>query len=148
MSLQLDHTIIPVNDLDSSLEFYSGILGLAPDGDQGPFKVVRVTRNLVLLLAPFGTTGNAHYAFSMTDAEFDAIWARVRSAGIEYGDSFDTVGNMKGPGEAPGARGDCRALYFNDPNRHLIEIFGLSVERIAVDNYQVGGKPRLEMPSP
>jgi hypothetical protein len=32
------------------------------------------------------------------------------------------VGNMQGPGEEDGARGAGQAVYFFDPNQHLIEI--------------------------
>ncbi len=46
----------------------------------------------------------------------------MKAAGIPYGDSFHAVGNMKGPGVEPGSRGDGEAVYFFDPNQHLIEI--------------------------
>ena len=84
--------------------------------------MLRVSPELVLLLAPSESPRSGHFAFSMTAAEFDAVWARLRSAGIPYGDSFDAVDNMKDPGRQPGARGDARALYFYDPSHHLIEI--------------------------
>ena len=58
----------------------------------------------------------------MTRAEFDAVFRRVREAGIAYGDSFHGVGNMCGPGDEGGARGPGKALYFFDPSKHLIEI--------------------------
>jgi catechol 2,3-dioxygenase-like lactoylglutathione lyase family enzyme len=52
----------------------------------------------------------------------DAAFDRVKAAGIPYGDSFHAVGNMQGPGDEEGSRGAGRAVYFFDPNRHLIEI--------------------------
>ena len=58
----------------------------------------------------------------MSRAEFDATFARIKAAGIPYGDSFHDVGNMQGPGREAGARGDGPTLYFFDPNQHLIEI--------------------------
>jgi len=58
----------------------------------------------------------------MTGAEFDATFARIKAAGIEYGDSFHAVGNMRGPGEEGGAEGMGAALYFFDPSKHRIEI--------------------------
>ena len=61
-------------------------------------------------------------AFSMTCAEFDDVFRRVHAAGIEYGDSFHSVGNMRGPGAEGGARGPGKALYLFDPSKHLIEI--------------------------
>src|SRR5579871_167507 len=100
---QLDHIILGSNDRQKSIEFYHGILGFEYEGQREPFSVIRVTPHFVIQLAPWGTKGGEHLAFSMTRAEFDAIFARIRAAGIEYGDSFHTVGNMRGPGEEGGA---------------------------------------------
>jgi catechol 2,3-dioxygenase-like lactoylglutathione lyase family enzyme len=63
-----------------------------------------------------------HLAFALPRAEFDDAFARVKAAGIPYGDSFHAVGNMQGPGREAGSRGDGEAVYFFDPNQHLIEI--------------------------
>ena len=120
--MQLDHMIVPVNDLDESVEFYTKIVGLAYEGRREPFAVVRVTPDLTLQLAPWGTRGGQHLAFSLEPHEFDAAFDRVKRSGLPYGDRFDTVGNMKGPGIADGARGDGKAVYFDDPDKHLIEI--------------------------
>jgi len=119
---QLDHIILGTNDVQKSIEFYTGILGLKYDGQRDPFSVIRVTPHFIVQLAPWGTKGGEHLAFSMTRAEFEATFARIRAAGIEYGDSFHAVGNMRGPGEEGGAEGMGKALYFFDPSKHLIEI--------------------------
>ncbi|MGH8201336.1 MAG: hypothetical protein ACREVO_13410 [Steroidobacteraceae bacterium] len=50
------------------------------------------------------------------------MFERVKKAGIGYGDQFDSVGNMKGPGSGAAARGIGKAVYFFDPDKHLIEI--------------------------
>jgi hypothetical protein len=76
----------------------------------------------VIQLAPWGTKGGEHLAFALTRDEFEQVFRRVRAAAIEYGDAFDAVGNMRGPGRADGARGATHSLYFFDPNRHLIEV--------------------------
>ena len=122
MPVQLDHLILAVNDREQSIEFYTRILGFVYEGQREPFAVIRVTPDLVLQLAPWGTKGGEHLAFSMTRAEFDAVFERLRRAAIQYGDSFHTVGNMRGPGAEPGAKGAGQALYFFDPSQHLIEI--------------------------
>ena len=122
MALQLDHLILMVNDLEKSIEFYTKILGLGYEGRREPFSVIRVSTDLVLQLAPWGTKGGEHLAFAMTRAEFDAAFQRVRDDGMEYGDSFHSVGNMQGPGDEAGARGPGKAVYLFDPSRHLIEI--------------------------
>ena len=122
MAIQLDHLILRVNDVAESVAFYTGILGLTHEGERPPFTVLRVTPELTLQLAPWGTEGGEHLAFAMTRAEFDAAFARVREAGIAFGDSYHGVGNGTGPGDEVGSRGEGKALDLFDPSRHLIEI--------------------------
>jgi catechol 2,3-dioxygenase-like lactoylglutathione lyase family enzyme len=121
-AMQLDHMILPVNDRDASVAFFTDVLAFGCEGEDGPFTVIRVNPDLTLQIAPWGTPGGMHLAFAMNRSEFDATFDRVRAAGIEYGDSFHDVGNMRGPGREDGARGPGPTLYFNDPNEHLIEI--------------------------
>ena len=118
----LDHLILHVNDVEESSRFYTEILGLAHEGDRDPFTIVRVTADFTIQLAPWGTKGGEHLAFAMPQPEFEEVFGKVREAGIEFGDSFHSVGNMKGPGEEVGARGPGASLYLFDPNKHLIEI--------------------------
>jgi len=122
MAIQLDHLILHVNDRAASVAFYTRIMGFAYEGEREPFSVIRVTPDLTLQLAPWGTTGGTHLAFAMTRAEFDETFARVRAAGIAFGDSFHAVGNMQGPGDETGSRGPGKAVYVFDPDKHLIEI--------------------------
>ena len=114
--------ILSVNDLEASIAFYTDVLEFGCVGEDGPFTVVRVTPDFTLLLAPWGSPGGEHLAFSMPKAEFDATFSRVRAAGVAYGDSFHDVGNMLGPALENGARGVAPSLYFFDPSKHLIEI--------------------------
>lgn len=118
----LDHLILKVNDLDASVRFYTEVLGFSLEGRDGPFTVIKAGPNCQLQLAPWGTPGMEHYAFAVTPAEFDAIFARIKAAGLGYGPTFDAVGSNTGPGSESGARGFGPTLYFNDPNQHLIEI--------------------------
>lgn len=118
----LDHLILQVNDLSESVRFYTELLGLTDEGRREPFAVVRVTSDFIIQLAPWGTKGGEHLAFAMPRAEFDEVFRKVREGEVPFGDSFESVGNMKGPGDATGARGPGASLYFFDPNKHLIEI--------------------------
>ena len=122
MAIQLDHLILHVNDRAASVAFYTRIMGFAYEGEREPFAVIRVSPDLTLQLAPWGTKGGTHLAFAMTRAEFDDVFARVRAAGIAFGDSFHAVGNMQGPGDEAGSRGPGKAVYVFDPDKHLIEI--------------------------
>jgi catechol 2,3-dioxygenase-like lactoylglutathione lyase family enzyme len=119
---QLDHLILSVNDRQGSVEFYTRVLGVTYEGEREPFSVLRVTPDLMLQLAPWGTKGGEHLAFAMTRAEFEDVFRRVRDAGIEDGDSFHSVGNKRGPGDEAGAKGPGKAVYFVGPSKHLIEI--------------------------
>jgi catechol 2,3-dioxygenase-like lactoylglutathione lyase family enzyme len=59
-----------------------------------------------------------HYAFHVSDAEFDGIYARVQAAGIAYGSGpFDHT-NM----QINSARRGGRAFYFEDLDGHLLEV--------------------------
>lgn len=118
----LDHIILKVNDLQASVTFYTQVLGFVMEGNDGPFTLIRVNPDFQLQLAPFGTPGLEHYAFAMSGNEFDAIFARIKAAGIAYGPSFDSVGSNTGPGKESGAKGVAPTLYFFDPNKHLLEI--------------------------
>lgn len=118
----LDHIILKVNELDASIAFYVDVLGFTAEGTDGPFTVVRAGPDCQLQLAPWGTPGFEHLAFAVSGREFDAIFERIRNAGIPYGPTFDSVGPNAGPGAEDGARRSAPTVYFNDPNRHLIEI--------------------------
>ncbi len=118
----LDHIIVAVNDREASVRFYSKVLGLADEGERGPFIQLRLNPDCAILLAPFGTEGNGHYAFAFSKAEFESAFERIREAGLEYGDAFDQASNMQGPGIADGAHGETHSLYVLDPNRHLVEL--------------------------
>jgi len=122
MPTQLDHIILRVNDRAASIDFYTSILGLRYEGEREPFSVIRVTPELTLQLAPWGTPGGDHLAFAMSRAEFDDVFRRVIDAGLPYGDAFHAVGNMRGPGDEAGSRGPGKAVYFFDPSKNLIEI--------------------------
>ena len=118
----IDHIILNTNDLAASVDFYTKILGFTLEGEDGPFSVIRVSADFTLQLAPWGTKGNEHYAFAMSQADFDSAFTRIKDNKIPYGDSFHTVGNNSGPGNENGARGPGPTVYMFDPNHHLIEI--------------------------
>ncbi len=118
----IDHIILKVNDLDASVAFYTDVMGFARVGAEGPFTVVRVNADFTIQLAPWGTSGNEHFAFALSRREFDMVFERIVASGMDYGDAFDSVGSKRGPGVETGARGPAPTLYFFDPSHHLIEI--------------------------
>jgi len=120
--IKIDHLILNVNDVGSSIDFYVNVLGFQLEGEDGPFTVIRVNADFTLQLAPWGTAGNEHLAFALSREEFDRVFVLMKERGVPYGDSFHTVGNNLGPGIESGAKGPAPTLYMNDPNNHLIEI--------------------------
>jgi catechol-2,3-dioxygenase len=122
MAAELDHLILAVNERTESIQFYTQIVGLAYEGEREPFSVIRVNAQRILQLAPWGTSGGNHLAFAMSRSEFDEVFGRIREVGIPSGDSFHSVGNMRGPGDEAGARGPGKTVYVFDPSKHLIEL--------------------------
>jgi catechol 2,3-dioxygenase-like lactoylglutathione lyase family enzyme len=118
MAIQLDHLILPVSDIEQSVRFYHRALGFTYE----PVALVRVTPSLVLQLIARAPQVSQHLAFSMTGDEFESAVERLRAAAIPFGDNFDTVGNMKGPGKAHGSRKNGASIYFRDPDGHMLEI--------------------------
>lgn len=121
-SIKLDHTIVNVNDAEETVSFWSKTLGLKSEGTSGPFIVLRISEDLTFLFAPWGTEGGSHFAFSLSESEFESVFNILKEHKIPYGDSFHTVGNQQGPSEEDGAKGLGKTIYFNDPNKHLLEI--------------------------
>src|SRR6266513_2131666 len=93
---RLDHTIVPAKDKIASAGFFAEIFGLTVKPGQGYFAQVQVNDSLTFDFAdepePWGGPGfdprtgqSHHYAFHVSDAEFDAIFTRVKAKGIPYG---------------------------------------------------------------
>lgn len=121
-SIRLDHFILNVNDVDETLSFWCDVLGCKNEGYVEPFTILRITDDLVFNLAPWGTDGGSHFAFALSAPEFKKVFQHLKDNNIPYGDSFHEVGNLKGPGVEPGAKGMGKSIYFFDPNKHLLEI--------------------------
>ena len=86
MTITLNHTIVSARDKDAAARFFAEIFGLRFEGLGGHFAPVRVNDTLTLDFADAkGTIAGQHYAFHVSDAEFDAILQRVKDAGLAFG---------------------------------------------------------------
>ena len=117
MAIVLDHTIVPAKDKVASAEFFAEIFGLTVKPGQGYFAQVQVNESLTFDFADEPEPQSRHYAFHISDAEFDAIFSRVKAKGLVYG---------SGPynhtdGQIYTRRGG-RGFYFEDPSGHLLEV--------------------------
>jgi catechol 2,3-dioxygenase-like lactoylglutathione lyase family enzyme len=117
MTITLNHTIVPARDKDAAARFFARIFGLTYRGPGEHFAPVRINDTLTLLFDDAETVESHHYAFHVTDAEFEAILGRVKDAGLAYGSapwSLDD-GRLNDWG---GGRG----FYFKDPDGHILEL--------------------------
>ena len=136
MQITLDHVGVLVRNIDETIEFYGRILGLKNAErrvDRGlEFAQIQVSDTSALAIWEAPEIPCQHFAFAVSAPHFDAIFERIRDAGLRYGNASDGFGetgnlsgkslNMKGPDVEAGARGEGASLYFEDPNGHSVEI--------------------------
>lgn len=120
MSIALDHTIVPARDKEESARFFARIFGLTYDGPHSHFAPVKVNDTLTLDFDNETEFDRHHYAFRMSESEFDGIFARVKGEKIPYGSGPTTPDDMK----TYLHRGR-RGFYFRDPNGHLLEVIAV-----------------------
>ncbi len=118
MSVQLNHTIVRVRDKHESASFFADILGLPPAVPFGPFLVLEAANHVSLDFADdHGEPAPAHYAFLVTEAEFDQIFDRIKARGLPYwADPIHRKPDQINTND--GGRG----VYWDDPNGHALEI--------------------------
>jgi catechol 2,3-dioxygenase-like lactoylglutathione lyase family enzyme len=119
MAVELNHTIVHARDAESSAQFLSDVLGLAPPRRFGPFTVVDVANGVSLdfLSADADEIIVEHYAFLVSEAELDQVFARLQERGVDH--FADPRLARKGEiNRNDGGRG----CYFKDPNGHVLEI--------------------------
>jgi len=96
----------------------SGILGLPEPTRFGPFHCVEADNGASL---DFRTTSEPiapqHYAFLVSEAEFDEGFARIQDLGIDY---WADPGRSR-PGQINHNDGG-RGVYFPDPDGHMLEL--------------------------
>jgi len=117
MTITLNHTIVPAHDKVASAEFFARIFGLEYKGPHSHFAPVHVNPDLTLDFDERGEFKSHHYAFMVSETEFDEIFGRVKAEGIPYGSGP----RSRTDGEINRRRGG-RGVYFDDPNGHVFEI--------------------------
>ena len=118
MTIRLDHTVVPAKDKIASAEFFAAIFGLTVKPGDGYFAQVQVNESLTFDFADKPAPAESHhYAFHVSEEEFEAIFSRVKVRGIPYGSEphSHTDGRIN-------TRQDGRGFYFEDPNGHLLEV--------------------------
>jgi catechol 2,3-dioxygenase-like lactoylglutathione lyase family enzyme len=119
VTVKLNHTIVHSKDPKAAAAFFSEVFGLPPAVPFGPFLGIQVANEVTLdfLAADGMEVQMQHYAFLVSEAEFDQIFERLRSRGADYW--ADPGQRQKGQiNRHYGGRG----VYFQDPSGHLLEI--------------------------
>ncbi len=118
MPVHLNHTIVAARDRRESAAFLADLLGVAAPTTYGPFAVVQLDNDVSLdFMEDDGPVHPQHYAFLVTEEEFDEIFGRIRARGLDFwADPY-----RRRPGEINTNDGG-RGVYWQDPNGHLLEI--------------------------
>jgi catechol 2,3-dioxygenase-like lactoylglutathione lyase family enzyme len=124
MAIHLDHLIVPSRDPVAAARALAALLDVPWQASQGPFTPVYVNEALTLDFADRKAFEHHHYCFRVTEADFDAIFGRIRAAGIAYrsrprGEDDFTINTRLGG----------RNIYWNDPDGHVWEILTVSYAR-------------------
>ena len=117
MTVTLNHTIVHCRDRDSTASFYADILGLEEPATFGPFRVVELSNDVSLDFMASGDVNPQHYAFLVSEEEFDQIFGRIQDRELPYwADPFHREAGRTNSND--GGRG----VYWEDPNGHNLEI--------------------------
>lgn len=119
MSIKLNHTIVHSRDKAAAAAFLTEILGLlrAPV-PFGHFLTVQLDNEITLdFIETDGEFDRQHYAFLVSEEEFDQILGRIKERGLAFwADPFH-----RQTGEINRHDGG-RGVYFKDPDGHYLEI--------------------------
>ena len=121
----LDHLVLRVCDLDRSLAFYQGLLGLGAEGlelhrrGERPFVSLRVGESLLDLVPdpsydPSSAASAGLVHFCITLSEFDSTIRRLHAAGVRF--------LQEEPVTRSGARGPGLSIYAQDPDGYVVEL--------------------------
>lgn len=119
MTIKLNHTIVQSRDKRASASFLTDVLNLAPPRPFGPFLTVQVDNEVTLDFVDTDEPEipSQHYAFLVSERDFDRAFERLRARRIPYW----ADPHQERPGEI-NTRDGGRGVYFEDPSGHWIEL--------------------------
>ena len=118
MAVQLNHPLVNARDSEASAAFVAELLGLPAPTRYGPFMVVEVANDVSLdFMDVDGDVTPQHYAFLVSESEFDEIFGRITARGMPHW----ADPHREQPGRINTHDGG-RGVYFEDPDGHWLEI--------------------------
>ncbi len=117
MTVEFNHTIVATRDKMAAATFLTDLLGLPAPTPVGPFLEVTLGNGVLLyFLDTSDDIRTQHYAFLVSESDFDAIFDRIRALDLPYwADPF-----RREPGEINTWDGG-RGVYVDDPSGHFLE---------------------------
>jgi catechol 2,3-dioxygenase-like lactoylglutathione lyase family enzyme len=114
----LNHHIVAASDKEATSLFFAEMLGFGSPVSFGPFAVLKVSDDTTLdFIDTEGEVAPLHYAFLVSEEEFDQIFDRIRDRHLPYwSDPYRSDPSSINHWD------DGRGVYFPDPNDHLLEI--------------------------
>jgi len=120
VAIQLNHTIVPARDGEASARWFVDLFGLPAPGQFAHFWQVATANGVDLDFDTYGPDGSfttQHYAFLVSEDDFDAIYGRIQERSMaHWADPFRNEPNVINHHD--GGRG----VYFLSPDDHLLEI--------------------------
>jgi catechol 2,3-dioxygenase-like lactoylglutathione lyase family enzyme len=119
MSAALDHLIVFARDREASAAYLAEVLGAPAPSRAGHFTQVQVDHGLTVdFMNTDGRIATQHYAFLVSEAQFDASFAKIRDRQQPYwADPY-----RRRPHEVNALDGGGKLVYFEDPSGHFLEI--------------------------
>jgi catechol 2,3-dioxygenase-like lactoylglutathione lyase family enzyme len=118
MAIELNHTIVPAHDPKASAQFLATVLGVEVSPPVSHFTPITLANRVTLDYDAHDTIDVHHYAFLVSEEEFEAAFGRIKDGGIAY--YADPA--CKQAGQVYASKNGSRGTYFRDPNGHLMEI--------------------------
>ncbi|MGY5080026.1 VOC family protein [Streptomyces nigrescens] len=116
---RLDHTIVHSTDRFASARFLADLLGVPEPKAFGPFAALKLDNGVALDYAEHVAGGEfvpTHYAFLVTEEEFDGIFGRIQERGLSY-----WADPMHSKPQEINTRDGGRGVYILDPDGHNME---------------------------
>jgi catechol 2,3-dioxygenase-like lactoylglutathione lyase family enzyme len=124
MAIELNHTIVPAHDPQASAQFLAAILGVEVDPPVSHFTPITLANRVTLDFDAHDTIDAHHYAFLVSNEEFEAAFGRIKDAGVTY---YADPG-CRQVGQVYASNNGRRGTYFRDPNGQIMEILTAGAE--------------------
>ena len=126
MTILLDHLIVPSRNPVTAAQSLADILGVPWEQAVGHFTPVYLSGTLTLDFDKRDKFESHHYAFHVSETQFDDIFGRVQTAGIKYRSTPTGADDME---LNPWLGG--RNFYWTDDDGHIWEVLTVSYARQA-----------------